>query len=45
MGKTIPANPAAKPDMGLSKRPPIGKGAGMGKSASAGAKSGGKRSA
>ena len=40
MAKTIPANPGSKPDMGLSKRPPIGMGS---KSASSG--KGGKRSA
>jgi hypothetical protein len=35
MAKTIPGNPAGKPDMGPSKRPPIGMGA---KTASAGMK-------
>lgn len=44
MAKTIPGNPAGKPDMGPSKRPPMGMG--TGKSASAGgSKSGGKKSA
>ena len=41
MAKTIPGNPSSKPDMGMSKRPPIGMGT---KSASSG-KSGGKKSA
>ena len=36
--KTIPGNPAAKPDMGPSKRPPIG----MKPQAKAGTANGGK---